>query len=385
MPTLISSRTLNSVFDLCFQQHGARLEGVGDGDPNAPRFMMVNDVERECRKFRTVARDVTLRFQIPERDHVGELYDELQLAMNEVLEELTRDADPQDMVRLTLSHPSLNNEIWIPFMRADELTADIVMEQIAKVLQSNEHFTIDVNIIIHFIHVRMPVGGRNNDKPHINFEKWMDSKDCFITIKNGDNLCCARAIVLGMAREDELPRKDKKQWDKLRIDSGKLQGRKASRLHANADVNPGPCGRPEWVKFQTYLQPTYQLFVLSKYNFNGIIYQGPVKAQKKIYLYHHDNHYSLITKMKSFVNNSYYCTECNKGYDHKEKHKCLQVCPSCNRENVTFINGSNVLIAVGGFEVANVLRRTGYRVKTRSSKTITGQSGWYLVKVCVKN
>jgi hypothetical protein len=52
---------------------------------------MVNDVERQCTKFRTNARDVTLRLQIPERDYVGELYDELWMAIHEVIKELTRE------------------------------------------------------------------------------------------------------------------------------------------------------------------------------------------------------------------------------------------------------------------------------------------------------
>ncbi|XP_052759787.1 uncharacterized protein LOC128202760 isoform X3 [Mya arenaria] len=33
--------------------------------------------------------------------------------------------------------------------------------------------------------------------------------------------------------------------------------------------------------------------------------------------------------MPAFLGRSYFCTECQKGYDHKEKHKCNNVCHSC--------------------------------------------------------
>lgn len=58
------------------------------------------------------------------------------------------------------------------------------------------------------------------------------------------------------------------------------------------------------------------------------MYQGP-EAEKKIHLYHHDNHYDVITTMSGFLNRSYFCQKCQKGYDHKEKHICnVPCCPS---------------------------------------------------------
>jgi hypothetical protein len=51
--------------------------------------------------------------------------------------------------------------------------------------------------------------------------------------------------------------------------------------------------------------------------------------QKRRYLYYHDGHFDVITKMTAFLGRNYYCTDCDKGYEHKGKHSCYNVCHHC--------------------------------------------------------
>ena len=46
---------------------------------------------------------------------------------------------------------------------------------------------------------------------------------------------------------------------------------------------------------------TYQLHVISRDFYNAVVYEGSDKAKDKLYMYHADNHYSVITSMPSFV------------------------------------------------------------------------------------
>lgn len=46
---------------------------------------------------------------------------------------------------------------------------------------------------------------------------------------------------------------------------------------------------------------------------------------------HHDNHYDIITSIPAFLGRNYFCTQCNKGYDHKERHTCNSVCYNCRK------------------------------------------------------
>ena len=101
----------------------------------------------------------------------------------------------------------------------------------------------------------------------------------------------------------------------------------AQELHQDANVPLGPCGIEQAKLFQAYLTE-YQINIVSKEYNNNIIYAGPEK-DKKIYLYMHNNHYGVITKMPGFFARSYYCHTCQKAYDHLEDHVCPNECKCC--------------------------------------------------------
>ena len=55
------------------------------------------------------------------------------------------------------------------------------------------------------------------------------------------------------------------------------------------------------------------------------MYEGS-RREKQIYLYHHDNHFDVITSVTSFLGESYWCLECKKGHDRKKDHCCNKEC-----------------------------------------------------------
>ena len=90
------------------------------------------------------------------------------------------------------------------------------------------------------------------------------------------------------------------------------------------------CGRDEWVKFQTALGENYKLHVISRDYFNSVIYEGPYNCEKKVYIYHAENHYSVITSMPAFVERVYYCHNCHVGYNNPGGHICKEGCKCCH-------------------------------------------------------
>ena len=92
------------------------------------------------------------------------------------------------------------------------------------------------------------------------------------------------------------------------------------------------CGCPEWEQFQASLDPTYQLHVISRDFFNTVIYEGPHKSQNKLYVYHAENHYSVITSMPALVERIYYCDNCHMGYNNPGGHVCKQGCACCHAQ-----------------------------------------------------
>jgi hypothetical protein len=210
-------------------------------------------------------------------------------------------------------------------MRLPELTSERFMSEIERVLQSNEDFAIDQSLIFEVTHVNMPTGGARKRCPYVDLAKTLKEKQCFIRIQNDDNLCCARDIVTVKAK---LGQRQHEKWNSIR-QGCTIQREMAEELHKQADVPLGPCGITEIKKFQEFLDG-YQIYVVSAHHFNGIIYAGP-EADKKIYLYHHDHHYDIITSMPAFLSKTDFCTMFQKGYDHMEKHSCNNVCHSCKK------------------------------------------------------
>ena len=168
----------------------------------------------------------------------------------------------------------------------------------------------------------MPSGGKGRKRTDVSLEKHLEKKRAVVRIQNKDDLCMARALVVAKAKVDDNP-----QYKSIVDRRGAMQTRLAQELHANTDVPLGPCGIEEAKRFQVYLTE-YQINIVSKEYNNKIIYSGPDK-DKKIYLYMHNNHYDVITKMPGFFARNYYCHECKKAYNNLENHLCPNTCKCC--------------------------------------------------------
>ena len=131
-------------------------------------------------------------------------------------------------------------------------------------------------------------------------------------------MSCTRAIVTAKVKID-----GHEQWNYIR-QSRRIQEELTLELHTKAGVPLHQCGIEDMKTFQRFLVG-YQIHVISREHFNGIFYHGP-KAEKKIYLYYHDNHYDGITSMTAFLSRIYFCANCYKGYNTKEEHACNDVC-----------------------------------------------------------
>ena len=130
---------------------------------------------------------------------------------------------------------------------------------------------------------------------------------------------------------------------KYEIIEDQCKTRLAQELYQNAGVPLGPFGIEQCKHFQGYLT-NYQIHIVSKEYGNKIIYVGPEK-KKKIYLYMHNNHYDVITRMPGFFSRNcpevswLTCQDCHRLFKSQqcfEQHKQargdgLSVCDSLIR------------------------------------------------------
>ena len=177
-------------------------------------------------------------------------------------------------------------------MALRRLTTERIFAEFQRVIQSNQEFRLNDTVDVNVIHVSMP-SVKGSKGSEVSLEKHLQKKRSIARIQNDDNLCMARALVVSKAKVDNDTR------DRLIRDHRRpMQTRFAQELHQNAGVPLGPCGIEEAKQFQAYLADN-QISIVSKEYGNKIIYAGPEK-DKKIYLYMHNNHYDVITKMLGF-------------------------------------------------------------------------------------
>ena len=195
--------------------------------------------------------------------------------------------------------------------RLDEMLATL-----AGNLNSNESFNPDRGFQVDVVFVSMPGPGSGRGQKRNPGRRCLDrenkKKQCIITIKNRDALCCARAIVTMQTYYHKDQGVDGfSQWDNLKRGRS-VQQRQAQELHRQARVTKGPCAIEELRQFQQALGPQYHLLVMTRMKPFFLIFKGSA-APHQIRLLKSNHHFDGCTSFPAFVNRSYYCLDCEGG------------------------------------------------------------------------
>ena len=219
--------------------------------------------------------------------------------------------------------PGLHHEIWIPFIPPDEMTVERVLISTECVLQSDKKWLFAGTMRLTFVHADLPVGngrmGPSSGHLSHRLTDMLRRKRTIIQIpKDQYDMCCARAIVMGMAqlasgisRTGRTGKTGKTPWGQQVCRYVKLQVSLANALMSRAGIPVNKsCGLPEWEKFQAMLG-NISLVVVSKDHFNTTVYYGGGKGGGQVVaLYLADGHYHTITRLPTFLEVRYVCPDC---------------------------------------------------------------------------
>ena len=316
-------------------------------EPEQDFYEIETTKKYNSKKFQMTATDHTVRFNNTLGDlDLLESYERVQRIFGHLLNDLTTDMDERDQVRFVLRSDQLDTPISIPFMPVPQLTPERVFSQIERVVQSNRDFRLNDTVIVDIIHVEAPQGSGRSKRTTLNIREYLHKKKSVVTIKNNDNLCLARALVVAVAKAENAP-----NYGHLIRSDRSIQEKEAKKLHAAANVPLGPCGIPEVKMFQKYLTK-YEINIVSGNQDNAIIYPPKTGNNNSnnnnsnnvtpIYLYLHDKHYDVITSMPGFLSRNYFCHTCKKIYDHKFAHLCKEMCKLCRGYDCVEGNGNRV-------------------------------------------
>ena len=216
-------------------------------------------------------------------------------------------------------------------MPRERLTSERVLAEVERVVQSNHQFRLNDSVSVNIVHVEMPRGGTGKKRREVNFDKYLTNKRSIVRIQNSDDICLARALVVAVAKIE-----NDEHYNRIRDPRYSVQELQAYELHKKAGVPFGQCGLNEVKLFQTHLSE-YQINIVSKEHQNSIVFAGP-DAEKRIYLYVHENDYDVITSMPAFFARKMFCQTCKKGYNKFTDHLCGDACKACRLQNCPIIS-----------------------------------------------
>ena len=297
--------------------------------------------ERTAKKYGIKRTSYHLRLENPRNEFpVGpsNIVNAFERGLANTIQEIIRDLPDHDRIQVYLGSNRLGNShtsahVSVGAWRDPLGASRQILDNISRLLNSNEQFEPDDTLQLDVTHISIPKPGTGKPKGARNrvtfgtdtFDNVIKEKKSVITIKNNDDLCCGRAIIVAKAVAD----------DDIRLNTIKdsrchLQTTLARDLYAEARVPPGPCGLEQIALFAIVL-PDYQFVVVSAEHGWAIVHKGP-EAPKKIMLLMHKGHFDVITKLPGFFGTSYFCLHCEKGYSVEDlaHHRCPgRKCDAC--------------------------------------------------------
>lgn len=317
-----------------------------EAEPLPLEFELIPHVDLRVRKFglhrrvfttRLVQRGGTLSLDSIPRDQLPALIDQaLQLAVQrQVLNQ--PDVHPNDHLMINMSSRRLQHAYQSVRMRVQDWVdhtepAQLLLEQLSRILNSNENFQIDDSFHIEVTHVKDSGVGSRGQRPGTQpIEQFLKDKRAIVRILNKDELCCARALVVAKAYRDWGSRDP--HYKNIKQD-GPFQKEMAKALHRQARVPEGPCGLGELELFQIVLS-NYQIVVDSADHGYQIIFKGPSRPDNKLLcLIKVGEHYHTCHSLSGFFAKSYFCLQCEKGFNQDDfpHHRCPgRKCSCCHQ------------------------------------------------------
>ncbi|KMQ82046.1 hypothetical protein RF55_24385, partial [Lasius niger] len=187
----------------------------------------------------------------------------LRLLIARVLTLTLGNRSPQDLARVVIQAPGLDNPISTTLMKVVDLTVETVLSAVTKVLQSKEEIFLDAGFIMDVLTIARPVGAGRSRLYNIDVERI--PRQCILNIpKDVPGLCCAMALVYGKAHLDQ----DRTAIERLRQRDRPALANAARALHHAAGIPEGPCSLDVLGTFENHMD--VQIVVYSVENLQGV-------------------------------------------------------------------------------------------------------------------
>ena len=371
---------------------------------NPEQFYSVSRMPQRRSVLRAASRDYEVYFT-----NIESVLDKLREIFNHMIRKLVAEIQVDlpghsHRIRLVLNAPTLNYPIHIPFSSADDFDADIVLNEIDRVVNSNEAFDISNNIKVNVLCVSLPtMGGKRIGGIHSrtvpDIKLFTKQKKSIIVIKSEQNDCLMRAIAIGLKITERVSTSSssvaasgssKKPKKNLHLDRTSTQTKEMQQIVRLLKTDPQfqeaqmssshifsldyPCtslrsgtqtySKPLLLQDLEVLAKTNLLrdFCISVYdsNFMGTFLKcyNPT-AQKHIDLLYDAEqcHVDVITSMKGLFDARHFCYSCHKAFS-TIKHLCAASgCMLCRQPGCLNRTGFINLCPVNSTQQSNKMQQ----------------------------
>ena len=300
--------------------------GKGNGEEE-PTFEIVRPPEdnyfkievRQSKSFKQshAAREITYKAKLKnpaENVPLSDLLPQLHALFDTILAETRRNYGDAGVMRIYITHPQFESAIIVPPTYLGDLTSETILRKIDNVMYSAGSIPADDEIEINAAVVEFLSG--SGRLPVFDLDTDLINKRAIVTIKNKDNTCLPRAIMVGFTHllSKIYPNETTARlYNRIRDHRCNLQRDEAIRLRNEVGIPHNREGTIEDIyKYEDHLK--ISIVVISARAGNRKVYPGSDKYESKIFLYHYGKpghaHFDTIVQVNALLNKSYYCDDC---------------------------------------------------------------------------
>lgn len=296
------------------------------------RFEIIKQQVTHVKRFNLYGNKI--QFKIKRNNASEEPLESFKEGLKDVVKYVSDSVQENDLIGFTFCGEMFKEfgSGWMNFKPAKDVKFNDIWDLLGSIFQSNTESVNTDTFCLAATSVRLPSGqGNHNRSLFNNYAEECAKRQGIVVIKNKDNLCLVRALVVAKADAD----KDL-NYKKLCQNIHKLQDEFVKLLlqASKIEIPARGGGIEELKKFQEYFTD-YKITVY-KYNPRKpeILFEGAIEGSKKINLLFHDDHYNVIKSLTAVFSSGYFCSDCKVPYQNKNKHKCTKQCSACRQNSV---------------------------------------------------
>jgi len=246
---------------------------------------------------------------------------------------------PEDFVKIDLRGGDLTIPHSLSIKKMKEFSIAALMQKM-EMMNSQQKFRIDEAFTIEISRTIPPSGGGGEKRKHCyDLASRKRFSSSLVAVQVGQNLCLPAAVFLGVFRlthDVGHGHVDANEWRQVKDKCHSRLTQEAKKIVADCGFTVGRKFNvmDDLQKFQETCFPDFQIKIVSAQHGTVVIRRVPEKlasGMREIYLHLDNGHYNLITSMKGFLGNSYFCDLCDKPFSNKERHRCAGFCGCCYR------------------------------------------------------